>query len=179
MNSSVLYLFNLENSSCDEKNSTVSYPYNWPSIHIPLTNQSPKLYTLVKNIRTANLENSLSLERQISNGNEMHVTVEMNHLQVFNNISFRYIEKKFVFFCQTSSPDNDRAPEIARKFYSSLRNISQLDNSLSLESYNNDAPLTSNNPGSIIDSAINSKRKEYRNLFRTPRFSQSIPHTGL
>jgi hypothetical protein len=71
MNSSVLYLSNLENSSCDEKNSTVSYLYNCPSIHTPLTNRSPKLYTLVKNIRTANLEKSLSLERHISNGNEM------------------------------------------------------------------------------------------------------------
>jgi hypothetical protein len=96
MSSSVVYLFILENSSHDDKYSAVSYSYNWPSIYTPPNNQSPKLYTLVRNIRAVNLEKQSSIKRQSRKEHEIeceiHVAVEVDHPEVLNNIKFRYIK---------------------------------------------------------------------------------------
>jgi hypothetical protein len=57
-----------------------------------------------------------------------------------------------------------------------MRNNSQCRNSTSLDSSNNDASLASRSSSLTIDKL---KREENIRLFRTPRFFQSIPNTGL
>jgi hypothetical protein len=82
----------LENSSNDDAYSSVSYSRNWPSIYRSNRSSSPKLYTLVRNIKTANLEKRLSLKQQNSNedenGSEIHSATDCDHPQVFNDIIF-------------------------------------------------------------------------------------------
>jgi hypothetical protein len=70
-------------------------------------------------------------------------------------------------------------PEIARKFYASMRKTSQCQNSSSLDSYNDETLLASNTPSPNIDPPITPNQETNIKLFRAPRFFKSIPNEGL
>ncbi|CAF1060522.1 unnamed protein product [Adineta ricciae] len=142
--------------STDEKYSPTSYSYNWPSIYKPTKSQSPKLYTLVKNLRTANIERQPSIKES---------TTEPKQTRKPTTIS--------------SSPANSqRASEIARKFYASMRRNSQCGRSSSIDSYINEMPSPMSSP-SAVDLSMNTKRDENLSSFRASYFFQSIPDTSL
>ena len=103
---------------------------------------------------TSNLEKQVSLKQQNSNEDEIRSTIEIS----------------------VSSPVDTRTSEIARKFYASMRNNSQCYNSSSLDSDYNDTSMECNIPSLPTDKF---KQEENMQLFRTPRFFQSIPNTGL
>jgi hypothetical protein len=86
-------LFILDTSLPDDKYSTIRYSYNWQPIYSSQKSPSPKLYTLVKHIRTANLQKELFIKQQSidedENEIEMKSTAELDQLpQVWNAISF-------------------------------------------------------------------------------------------
>jgi hypothetical protein len=65
-------LFHLDNTSNDDK-----YAYNWPSIYPATKNQSPKLYTLVNNLRRAQLQKQQAIRQQSSNDDENEVDADV------------------------------------------------------------------------------------------------------
>ncbi|CAF1410988.1 unnamed protein product [Adineta ricciae] len=152
--------------SADEKCSPTRHSYNWPSIYTSTKSQSPKLYTLVKNLRTANIERQPSIKESTTYENaQVNVIIEPKHTRKPTTIS--------------SSPANSqRASEIARKFYASMRRNSQCGHSSSIDSYINEVPSPMNSP-SAVDLSINAKRDENLSSFRASYFFQSIPDTSL
>ncbi len=60
-------LFFLEHHSKTPKQSSVTSPYNWTPVYNPPPNVSPKLYKLVRNIQMASLDEEPSIEKIISN----------------------------------------------------------------------------------------------------------------
>ncbi|CAF0941891.1 unnamed protein product [Adineta steineri] len=154
-----------ENNLSDEKHASASYRYRWPSIYNPVRDESPKLYTLVKNIRTANLKRQLSTKKQNNNEdtneNGIHAGLEIDQSQLP--------------IVRSASISNRRASEIARKFYANMRYTSQFHASLSVDSKNNDSISEPNTPISIVEVPTTSKPEENIRIFRTTRFFQSIP----
>lgn len=59
-----------------------------------------------------------------------------------------------------------------------MRNTSQCQNSSSLDSYNNDASLTSNTPSLSFDEPKKPRQEGHLRIFRAPRFFQTIPNQG-
>lgn len=59
------------------------FSHTWSSNYTPTRSQSPKLYTLVKNIRRAKLQKQLAVRQQSSNeddnDNEVKPTIESDH----------------------------------------------------------------------------------------------------
>ncbi|CAF2534196.1 unnamed protein product [Rotaria sp. Silwood2] len=153
------------NNSNDDKHATISHSYNWSPSYTLSEHEPPKLYTLIRNIQINNLNKHLSIKQQHNDKdkdeNEPYSIDESDHHQV----------------SVLSSVYHTRNPEIARKFYASMRNTSQHPNSSSCDSYNSDSSLTSNHPSSIAVHSNKCKREADIKLLRTPCFFQSIPYT--
>ncbi|UJR08500.1 hypothetical protein I4U23_012766 [Adineta vaga] len=146
-----------------EKYSATYYSYNWPSIYGSTKHQSPKLYTLVKNLRTISGEKQAPIKQE----NDQQTTTEMKQMQ------------KTTLGSVSPAIVNEHTSEVARKFYASMRRTSQCGNSSSMDSYTDDASLSITIPATAVDHSLNSKRDENTTLFRTACFFQSIPDTSL
>ncbi len=111
-------LFHLDNTSNDDKYSTINYPYNLPSIYLSTKNQTPKLYTIVNILRRAQLQKQEAIRQQNSNEAENEAEVD-DFSQVWNMIYFWIFI--FLFFCLL-----DINIPIATSWHSKFRNSSEI-----------------------------------------------------
>ncbi|CAF0863054.1 unnamed protein product [Rotaria sordida] len=175
--SSICHLFNRlccrnelnnEHNSKTNKHLQIENAYNWAPIFIPSRSVSPKLRTLVRSIRMGSLEKQLSI--QIRNKNENNSS---------ENDIFSIVDESDriqTSSCQNSSQSiqessNNRNCETARKFYASMRQTSVYQNTMSIDSYDNQPSLSTKN------SLMKANRVEKRKNFRTPHhFFRSITY---
>ncbi|CAF0756690.1 unnamed protein product [Adineta steineri] len=142
------------------KHSSMSTAYNWAPVYNPAPHQSPKLYTLVRNIQMT----SFDREQAIQETNNSDDNVE-NDIFSIPDESDQIKTSTNRKISQSSQGSNlKRNCETARKFYASMRRTSQCQTTSSNNSTTNDSLLITH------DRLIKTNHNDKLKFFHTTRF---------
>ena len=151
------------------KSTLPTNPYQWGTTYAPPPSSPPKLYKLVRSMRTISIESNAPIEHTEDNAEN---TVNNIIFAKANQTEYPKVEKDLFFFVlridlkrfQTSNPN--RNPEAARKLFASLRNPSLDPHSSSIDSTNTE----------IGEEKKKGTRRNRLKFIRTSPFLQSITY---
>ena len=159
--------------------------YNWAPVYVPAPSLSPKLYSLVRNIRMTSIDRESTMRQTESHDleddldNDVFASDKKTAEKVRKSPSKSNFDRLHLLqasshpsalppVISTIDSEANRNCETARRFYASMRHTTLGQTNSSVESSTTDPPLVS--PTRSTHATRNEKLK----FFRTPGFFYSI-----
>ncbi|CAF4296497.1 unnamed protein product [Rotaria socialis] len=147
----------------NDKNAPNNFSYHWSSIYTLSQDPSPKCSTLIPSIYVTDSHDDLCV--QLEDIDDDKVENESNSGDR-NQMSL------------SSSIEQIRNSEIARRFFASMRSSIDHPNSTLFDSYASESSLASINGTAMVDQNVEVEREPSVKMGHTPCFFHSIPYTG-